>query len=157
MTLPMVRYRGSVVEPESILIAISPISCPSRSLSSTTVTVILWGTFQLVSSNNNEVFPDPTTAAPILSNPLTPFGVFEFVVVPSPSWPLRFRPQQNTPALVRAQVWYWPPTISTIPARPPLTSTGVGVSALDPRPRRPYWPSPQHFISPLPRVTQLWA
>jgi hypothetical protein len=54
-----------------------------------------------------QVWPQPAARAVTpLPRPLTGVGVRRSVVVPSPSWPYQFPPQQRAaPAVVRAQVW----------------------------------------------------
>src|ERR1700674_2284275 len=54
-------------------------------------------------------------------------GVLLSTVVPFPSCPLRFRPQDSTePVVVRARLWSWPPAraVMVVPAAR-LTRTGL--------------------------------
>jgi hypothetical protein len=97
---------------------------------------------------------------PLPPTPVTWTGVEEPVVVPSPSWPLSFRPQQYTaPPVVRAQVCDSPATTPAIPDRVPLpptptTWTGVDEFPVVPSPRRPSAPLPQQNTAPEPFTAQ---
>lgn len=69
--------------------------------------------------------------------PVTVTGVRRLVVVPSPSWPLKFHPQHLTVPLVStAHVWVPPVEISTMLVSP-LTVIGTSASVSVPSPRRP--------------------
>src|SRR4051794_17527405 len=61
-------------------------------------------------------------------------GLSRFVVVPSPSWPRPFSPQQRTPPVfMSAQVWYAPAAIAFTPASTSV-SGGDGRSSPVPSP-----------------------
>ena len=80
-----------------------------------------------------------------------------FVVVPSPSWPLSFFPQHNTPPLNNtAHVWDIP-TPKLVAVVMPETAVGVLMEfSLEPTPIWPFLLYPQHFIVPSLRRAQLW-
>jgi hypothetical protein len=75
-----------------------------------------------------QVWPQPAARAVTpLPRPLTGVGVRRSVVVPSPSWPYQFPPQQRAaPAGVRAQVWPQPAARAATPLLRPLTGAGMG-------------------------------
>jgi hypothetical protein len=58
--------------------------------------------------------------------PDTGTGVLRSVLVPSPNWPVTFKPQHCTaPLLKRAQVWELPAAMAATPELRPNTATGV--------------------------------
>ncbi len=58
--------------------------------------------------------------------PTTWTGLERWVIVPSPSWPLRFSPQaQTVPSLLSATLKKRPPATAITPARP-VTCDGFG-------------------------------
>src|SRR5664280_2453029 len=92
--------------------------------------------------------------------PLTATGVELSVVVPSPSWPYPFQPQQATPPPAsRAQVSLEPAVIA-VAVVIPLTATGVELVTPRPDiplPSSPYWLSPQQVTPPPARRAQVWS
>jgi hypothetical protein len=86
-------------------------------------------------------------------------GVFRLVVVPSPSMPPSFHPQQLTDALSRiAQVWYCPEEIATAVLPVPRLEVWVGVllSLVVPSPSPPTPLYPQQLTDALSRIAQVW-
>src|SRR5262249_58499652 len=76
-------------------------------------------------------------------------GCVELALVPFPSWPLALPPQQRTvPALVRAQVCFWPTATETTGTTPEkVRGKGRGTVASG----APTWPaslSPQQWTKP---------
>src|SRR5688572_488339 len=73
--------------------------------------------------------------------PLTPAGVVRSILVPSPSSPEKFEPQQNAaPVSVTPQTWEVdsaPPEERVTNVRPPATSVGRSRSIVVPSPT---WP-----------------
>src|SRR6516162_8846861 len=73
--------------------------------------------------------PDPKAVT--LVRAMTGAGAVCEIVVPSPSWQLRFKPQlQSVPSFFSATEKFVPALIATIPARPG-TCTGVATFAPD--------------------------
>src|SRR3990172_3409111 len=94
----------------------------------------------------------------LLPRPTTSTGVARCVVVPSPSWPSKFRPQHFTPPpAVRAHVWSLPAAICATPLPRPTTPTGVVRCAVVPSPSWPYSLYPQHFTPPAFVSAQVYA
>src|SRR6266850_2595534 len=80
--------------------------------------------------------------------PLTSAGDRRFVVVPSPSWPDRFRPQQYAAPLASIpHVWSVPVAIST-KDNPPATCTGSARFCVVPSPSSPKRLKPQQYATP---------
>ena len=61
------------------------------------------------------------------ASPVTATGTEKALVVPSPSWPLPFAPQQSTAPLLRIAQVCWAPTVSAIGSV--TIGTRAGVSA----------------------------
>src|SRR5204863_421158 len=99
--------------------------------------------------------PAPTAAK--FSTPLTRTGVLHDVVVPSPSSPSRFSPQQYAaPPVVTPQLWN-DPALTAANLSPPATGTGVVRPAVVPSPSCPKKLSPQQYAAPpvvTPQVCQ---
>jgi len=90
--------------------------------------------------------PAVTATAPLI--PLTVTWIVEPLVVPFPSCPNWFCPQQWTVPLPRsAQVWSHPALTATAPAMP-ATCTGVAAVVVVPLPSCPDSLSPQHRTVP---------
>jgi hypothetical protein len=71
-------------------------------------------------------YPPAAIAATPEPNPETPTGTELFLVVPFPSWPEVFNPQQSTPPpAVRAHEWETPVDTAATPEPSPDTLTGV--------------------------------
>ena len=82
-------------------------------------------------------------------------GVFLCVVVPSPSWPYQFGPQQATEPLSNMEhVWYWPAVISTAdrPELNPEVCVGLALSTFVPSPSDPQKLPPQQTTEPSSRI-----
>ena len=87
--------------------------------------------------------------------PETYTDVFLSVVVPSPSWPNPFWPQQRTLPLDRvAQVWASPAEMD-VAVVIPETYTGVSLWVVVPSPSRPYSFFPQHMTCPLSKTAHV--
>ena len=88
--------------------------------------------------------------------PLTSTGVELSVVVPLPSSPYQFSPQQRTePPARRAHVWKPPEAIASAVVMP-LTATEVELSVVVPLPSSPYQFYPQQRTEPPVRSAQVW-
>jgi hypothetical protein len=85
--------------------------------------------------------------------PETWTGVLRVVVLPSPSCPVVFMPQAQTPPdeAWTARSWYWPAAIDRIPLSA-LTCAGVGCAAWSmlPSPSWPSWLAPHVQTVPSP-------
>ena len=80
-----------------------------------------------------------------------------FVVVPLPSWPLPFEPQQPSPPDAESlQLWYAPAAIASTPLEAPVTATGTLLSVVVPSPSWPYSLKPQHWTPPSVVSAQVW-
>jgi len=79
---------------------------------------------------------------------VTATGVYRSVVVPSPTCPYEFHPQQSAvPSVVTPQVWASPPAVMLVNTLPPLTATGIALSAVVPSPRIPEKFFPQQYAT----------
>ena len=87
--------------------------------------------------------------------PPTGTGVVCCVTVPSPSWPLVFRPHALTPAAT-ARLCDAPTAMAVAPVRP-VTVTGDVAFAVEPLPSWPLRPLPQQRALPLDRTAQAWV
>jgi hypothetical protein len=90
----------------------------------------------------------------------SPPGLLLCVLVPSPTAPTPFAPQQRTPPLVvTAQEWESTPADMNAALAPPENVTVVGVVTLAenvPIPTSPKVLPPQHWAVPDDSITQLW-
>src|SRR4051812_28277546 len=89
-------------------------------------------------------------------SPVTAAGEVAWVVVPLPSWPLVFRPQQRAaPVDVMPQVC-GPPAATSRALAMFETVTGVDEDVVSPLPSRPLVPRPQQRRPPVTRA-QVWS
>src|SRR5438094_838435 len=99
----------------------------------------------------------PRASAANLTLLATRTGVRRWVVVPSPSSPSLFDPQQYAaPAAVTPQLWAaLRPTAAKL--RPPAASTGVKCLVVVPSPTSPTPLKPQQYMTPASVTPQLWV
>src|SRR5213592_4235873 len=87
--------------------------------------------------------------------PVTPTGTLESAFVPSPNWPLPFRPQHCTAPLASSAqlcpsaVKNSPPAATAVAELIPVTATGTLELVVVPLPNWPKKFTPQQFTAPL--------
>ena len=101
--------------------------------------------FPIVSVARTQIVWGPGDRAP---KPMARTGLSPFVVVPSPSWPEPFAPQQRMALSAKtAQVWSRPASRAVTPEAPE-TVTGLSASAPVPSPSSPPLFRPQQRAVP---------
>jgi len=103
---------------------------------------------------------DPPGSVSMLTRgprPSTATGMLLLVVVPLPSWPLAFSPQQVTSPMARAaHEWLLPAPMAITPLSSPTTCTGVALLMRVPSPSWPKLFAPQQRTPPPAVRTQVW-
>ena len=97
----------------------------------------------------------PASTATAVAIPLTSTGVREGMIVPSPSCPSSFRPQQRTVPSCRSAQLCQPPVETATAAVIPLTVTGVKELRMLPLPSWPKVFCPQQRTVPSRRSAQV--